>query len=250
MVVVEEHDERLLAADEPRGRAVAQPLGGLGQRQAERSHAFECVPIGHNAHHDHPGRRGSGRDEGADRHRRRAVLGPRPDAHADADRGRPAGRRRHGRRDDPRGLPPGRHRARPAHLDRRRLAGRRRRRERHRHGRPQPPEMGGCLPARGRAPGRARPAGLRRQRRPRRDERRVPPRRRPALQLGARRLLGHRRRRRGRPRRQAVAGPGRRGRDRSHRRQARRRPLPLRTARVHGGLRGPRRDGDPRPQRS
>ena len=57
-------------------------------------------------------------------------------------------------------------------------------------------------------------------------------------------LVGHRRRRRPDPRRQAVARPRRRRRDRPRGRQARRRALPLRAARLHGGLRGPRGDGD------
>ena len=68
---------------------------------------------------------------------------------------------------------------------------------------------------------RARDAGVRRQRRPGRDRRRVRARRRPAVQVAARRVLGDRRRRRPDPRRQAVARPRRRRRDRPHGRQAR-----------------------------
>ena len=68
----------------------------------------------------------------------------------------------------------------------------------------------------------ARDAGLRRQRRPGRDQRRVQARRGQAVQVAARRLLGHRRRRRADPRRQAVARARRRRRDRPHGRQARR----------------------------
>ena len=68
-------------------------------------------------------------------------------------------------------------------------------------------------------------------------------RRRQGARLAARRLVGNRRRRRPDPRRQAVVGPRRRRRARPHRRQAQRRPLPLRTARLPGGLRRPRRDG-------
>ena len=78
------------------------------------------------------------------------------------DHGRPAGRRRHDRRDDPRGLPPGRHRAGPARLDRRRLAGRRRRRERHRHAAPATSRTG-------RAPSRSAARCRRRSARPSRS---------------------------------------------------------------------------------
>ena len=94
----------------------------------------------------------------------------------------------------------------------------------------------------------ARHDGPGRQRRAGGDRRRVPPRRRQAVPLGARRLLGNRRRRRHRARRQAVAR-ARRGRgDRSRRGAHRRAPLPVRPARVHGGLCRPRGDGGPRAQ--
>ena len=46
MVAVERH-ERLLAGDEPRGRAVTQSLGGLGQRHADRTHTIERSLPGH-----------------------------------------------------------------------------------------------------------------------------------------------------------------------------------------------------------
>ena len=62
----------------------------------------------------------------------------------------------------------------------------------------------------------------------------------------ARRLLGHRRRRRPRPRRQALARPRRRRRDRPHGGQARRRQVPLRAPRLHGGLRRAARRWRPR----
>ena len=90
---------------------------------------------------------------------------------------------------------------------------------------------------------RARHAGRARQRRQRRDQRRVRARRRPALPLAARRLLGHRRRRRADPRRQALARPRRRRRDRPHRRARERPALPLRPPRLPRGLRRARRDG-------
>ena len=63
-------------------------------------------------------------------------------------------------------------------------------------------------------------------------------------ELAARRLLGHRRRRRADPRRQALARPGRRRRDRAHGGGDRRRALHLRAARLHGGLRRARGDGE------
>ena len=94
--------------------------------------------------------------------------------------------------------------------------------------------------------GRDRRARAARQRRAGGDRRGVPARRRPRVRLGARRLLGHRRRRRPGARRQAVARARVGGRDRARRRAPRRRALPLRTPRLHGGLRGARRDGGPR----
>src|SRR5437870_1076489 len=48
MIVVERH-ERQLGGDEPRGCTVAQSLGGLRQRQADRAHAFERCLAGHAA---------------------------------------------------------------------------------------------------------------------------------------------------------------------------------------------------------
>ncbi len=66
-----------------------------------------------------------------------------------------------------------------------------------------------------------------------------------AVRLGARRVLGHGRRRRPDPRRQAVARPRRRGRDRAHGGQDERPTLPVRAPGLHGGLRRARRDGGP-----
>ena len=114
----------------------------------------------------------------------------------------------------------------------------------HGHERAQPPRLGGHLPARGEARGRARRARRALQRRQRRHPGRVRARRRQAVPLAPRRVLGHRRRRRDRARRRAVGGPRRRRRDRPHRRQERRAQVPVRPDRLHGGLRGPRRDGD------
>ena len=68
----------------------------------------------------------------------------------------------------------------------------------------------------------------------------------PGRQDRARRLVGHRRRRRPDPRRQALARPRGGRRDRPHGRQGGRRAVPVRAPRLHGGLRGPRRDGGAR----
>ena len=81
-------------------------------------------------------------------------------------------------------------------------------------------------------------------------EARVRARRRQAIQVAARRLLGHRRRRRDHPRRQAVARPRRRRRDRAHGRQARRRPVPVRAARAAWRPTRDARRWRPRPARS
>ena len=82
-----------------------------------------------------------------------------------------------------------------------------------------------------------------RPRRARRDDGRVPAGRGQAVQVGPRRLLGHRRRRRPRPERQGLDRPPRGRRDRPHGDQARRRPLPVRPPGLHGGLLRPARDG-------
>ena len=78
----------------------------------------------------------------------------------------------------------------------------------------------------------------------------VPARGGPQVEVAARRVVGHRRGRRHRAARRAVGRPrgGRRARPRG--REDRRRRVHLRAARLHGGIRGPRRDGDPRPARA
>ena len=106
----------------------------------------------------------------------------------------------------------------------------------------------GLVPARRHAGGRPRRAGADRQRRRRRHRGRVPPRRRQGVPVGARRLLGHRRRRRPGPERPALVGTRRGGRDRPRGRAAGRPALPVRAARLHGGVRGPRCDGGARPR--
>ena len=67
-------------------------------------------------------------------------------------------------------------------------------------------------------------------------------------ELAAGRLLGNGRGRRADPRRQALDRARRRRGDRPHGRGDRRRALHLRAARLHGGLRRPRRDGSARAQ--
>ena len=66
--------------------------------------------------------------------------------------------------------------------------------------------------------------------------------------LAARRLLGHRRRRRDRARGQALARPRRRRRDRPHGDQARRAQMSVRPPWLRRGVRGPRGDGGARPR--
>ena len=115
--------------------------------------------------------------------------------------------------------------------------------------RPQPAGVDGQLRA-GRhslpCPGHPRGGG---QRRPGGHRRRVQARSRCPVQLRARCVLGHRRGRGADPGRQALAGPRRGRRDRPHGGQARRCPLPVRTPRLHGGLRRPGGNGGPRPPR-
>ena len=66
-----------------------------------------------------------------------------------------------------------------------------------------------------------------------------------ALEVAARRVVGHRRRRRDRAARRALGGPRRSRRARARGRQDRRRAVHLRPPRVPGGLRRARRHGDP-----
>ncbi len=96
----------------------------------------------------------------------------------------------------------------------------------------------------------ARDRGVRRQRRPGRDAGRVQARRRQAVQVAARRLLGNRRRRRHRPRRQALARPWRGRGDRPHGDRERRPQVPVRPPRLHGGLCRAGVDGGPRAARA
>ena len=112
------------------------------------------------------------------------------------------------------------------------------------------PGWEGSFPARREPLGGARHRGPDRQRRPGGDRGGVPSRRRQALRLADRGLLGDRRRRRPDPRRQAVAGPGRGGRDRPYGGEAKRGALPLRTAGLPGGLCGTRGDGGQGPARA
>ena len=162
------------------------------------------------------------------------------------------GRRRRGRarprsrsRWPRRCAPPSRRRrlARPAAGGRCRRAGRRRRRDRRGGPLREHRRLARLVPARVDAVGRPRGAGPDRQRRRRRDRGRVPARRGQGLPLRARRLLGHRRRRRPDPERPALDGARRGGRDRPRRRGHRRAAVRLRPEGLHGGLRRPRFDG-------
>ena len=140
----------------------------------------------------------------------RGARGARLLAAPDPDDGRAGGRhagddREHQRRARGRGRP-----AQRARRGRRRLAGRGRRRGRHGHERAQPARLGGDLSAGREARRRVRRADRALERRQRRDPGGVRPRRREAVRQHPRRVLGHGRRRRPDPRRQAVGGPRRR----------------------------------------
>ena len=90
-------------------------------------------------------------------------------------------------------------------------------------------------------------AGRARQRRQRRHDGRVRARRGQAVPLAARRVLGHRRRRRDRARRRAVGGPRRApARSATWSCKSDGRTCPCGRTRLHGGLRRPRRDGGAR----
>ena len=105
------------------------------------------------------------------------------------------------------------------------------------HERPQPPWLGGLLRAGPGAQRRAGHAGEAQERRGRGHRRRVRARRRPALPLAARRLLGHRRGRGDHPQGTSLGRARRRGRDRPRGGEDGRRHLPLRPPGLHGGLR-------------
>ena len=161
--------------------------------------------------------------------------------------GRASGRGGGARRRAVRGVLGGRRRDTRSHRRRRRLAGRDRCAARRGDRGPQPSRRGRADPH-DRRPARAdRHARVRGERRDRRRLGRARARRGAAVEVAARRLVGHRRGRRDRPRRQALGGPRRRGGARPRGREDRRRALHLRAARMPRGLRGPRVDGDPRP---
>ena len=189
-----------------------------------------------------------GGDEDPDRRDRRPERRARQGPRAYSPRG-PVGRCSGHGRHAAGGAGVGRSVAGAARRRRSRRAGRDRPRDRLGLALRQHPRLDGLLPARCDPDRRPRRAGAHRQRRRRRDRGRVPPRRRQGVPLGARRLLGHRRRRRAGAERPALVGPWRVGRDRSRRGADGRPAVPVRPPGLHGGVCRARRDGGPGPRR-